>query len=209
MIQFVQDLLKGTDKILVRNLVIFHTLIIAVSNYLSTVRLSFLPEPIYIFSFETNFPFVAALLAFPIVVIGNDITMKILGGKDAKTVLTMARFPAIIIAVLALLTFNSPHAYMVGLASIVAYGTSTLFDTYVVKVLKDIFFNFQKTGKLCVLILANIVQSYTFFYVAFYPYEWVHSLAFHMTIFKILISTISFIPSYKKIVGNAIKFYTK
>jgi uncharacterized PurR-regulated membrane protein YhhQ (DUF165 family) len=192
-------LFKNDGNMLIINLIIFHIFIIAISNYLSTVQLSFLSEQINFFGWQTNFLFVAALLVFPLVVIGNDVTIKLLGKKDAKAVLAYARIPAIIIAVLLLLAVGSPHAYRVGLASIVAYVISTLYDVYVIKFLKEKLQNYTMICTVLVLVSTNIVQSYMFFYTAFYPYIWVHEITFNMTILKILVSSISFIPLYKKL----------
>ena len=65
-----KSLLAGVDKTLVRNLVILHTLVIAVSNYLVTIRFDLFPGadlPLF-----GSFPLAAAAFTFPIVVVATD-----------------------------------------------------------------------------------------------------------------------------------------
>jgi uncharacterized integral membrane protein (TIGR00697 family) len=148
MIQFVQDLLKGTDKILVRNLVILHTLIIAVSNYLVTIRFSLFAEKINILGWETNFPLAAAAFTFPLVVVASDLTVRLIGKQSARAVVALAIIPAIVASVLVLLYLGDKHAYRVGIASGVAYGIGTLLDVYVFQHIRERFkTNISEDGK--------------------------------------------------------------
>ena len=69
-----KSLMAGVDKTLVRNLVILHTLVIAVSNYLVTIRFDLFPGadlPLF-----GSFPLAAAAFTFPIVVVATDLTVR-------------------------------------------------------------------------------------------------------------------------------------
>ena len=45
-------------------------------------------------------------------------------------------------------------------------------------------------------IAANIIDTYAFFYTAFYPAPWVGPVAFNNTLTKIVIGLIVFLPAY-------------
>ena len=71
----ISKLLDGVDKTLVRNLVILHTLVIAVSNYLVTIRFELFPGadlPLF-----GSFPLAAAAFTFPIVVVATELTVRL------------------------------------------------------------------------------------------------------------------------------------
>ena len=60
-----KSIMAGVDKTLVRNLVILHTAVIALSNYLVTIRFDLFPGadlPLF-----GSFPLAAAAFTFPIV----------------------------------------------------------------------------------------------------------------------------------------------
>ena len=71
-------LLEGVDRALVRNLVILHTLVIAVSQItLVTIRFDLFPGaelPLF-----GSFPLAAAAFTFPIVVVATDLTVRMVG----------------------------------------------------------------------------------------------------------------------------------
>lgn len=196
MIQLVQDILKGTDKILVRNLVILHTLIIAVSNYLVTIRFSLFAEKINILGWETNFPLAAAAFTFPLVVVASDLTVRLIGKQSARAVVALAIVPAIVASVLVLLYLGDKHAYRVGIASGVAYGIGTLLDVYVFQHIRERFKTNWWAAPALSMIAANIIDTYTFFYTAFYPQPWVHAVAFNNTMVKIIVGQVVFVPAY-------------
>jgi hypothetical protein len=45
-------------------------------------------------------------------------------------------------------------------------------------------------------VAANIIDTYAFFYTAFYPQPWVADVAFNNTLTKIVIGLIVFLPAY-------------
>ena len=187
-------LLEGVDKTLVRNLVILHTLVIAVSNYLVTIRFDVFPGadlPLF-----GSFPLAAAAFTFPIVVVATDLTVRMVGKEAGRAVVAMAIIPAIVASVLVLLAMGDEHAYRVGLASGVAYGVGTTLDVYVFQHIRERWSNAWWAAPAISTIAANIIDTYAFFYTAFYPQPWVSAVAFNNTLTKIVVGLIVFLPAY-------------
>jgi len=186
-------LLEGVDKTLVRNLVILHTLVIAVSNYLVTIRFDLFPGaelPLF-----GSFPLAAAAFTFPIVVVATDLTVRMVGKQAGRAVVAMAIIPAIIASVLVLLALGDEHAYRVGLASGTAYAVGTMLDVYVFQHIRERM-NAWWIAPAVSTVAANIIDTYAFFYTAFYPAPWVADVAFNNTLTKIVIGLIVFLPAY-------------
>jgi len=187
-------ILDGVDKTLVRNLVILHTLVIAVSNYLVTIRFDLFPGadlPLF-----GSFPLAAAAFTFPIVVVATDLTVRMVGKEAGRAVVAMAIIPAIVASVVVLLAMGDEHAYRVGLASGVAYGVGTTLDVYVFQHIRERWSNAWWAAPAISTIAANIIDTYTFFYTAFYPQPWVSAVAFNNTLTKIVVGLIVFLPAY-------------
>src|SRR5210317_1847179 len=188
-----KSLLAGVDKTLVRNLVILHTLVIAVSNYLVTIRFDLFPGadlPLF-----GSFPLAAAAFTFPIVVVATDLTVRMVGKQAGRAVVAMAIIPAIVASVLVLLALGDEHAYRVGLASGTAYAVGTMLDVYVFQHIRERWTSWWAAPALST-IAANIIDTYSFFYTAFYPAPWVADVAFNNTLTKIVIGLIVFLPAY-------------
>ena len=186
-------LLEGVDKTLVRNLVILHTLVIAVSNYLVTIRFDLFPGaelPLF-----GSFPLAAAAFTFPIVVVATDLTVRLVGKQAGRAVVAMAIIPAIIASVLVLLALGDEHAYRVGLASGTAYAIGTMLDVYVFQHIRERMSAWWIAPAVST-IAANIIDTYAFFYTAFYPAPWVGPVAFNNTLTKIVVGLIVFLPAY-------------
>tara|TARA_E500000331_G_scaffold323565_1_gene339242 strand:+ start:758 stop:1414 length:657 start_codon:yes stop_codon:yes gene_type:complete len=186
-------LLEGVDKTLVRNLVILHTLVIAVSNYLVTIRFDLFPGaelPLF-----GSFPLAAAAFTFPIVVVATDLTVRMVGKQAGRAVVAMAIIPAIIASVLVLLALGDEHAYRVGLASGTAYAIGTMLDVYVFQHIRERMSAWWIAPAVST-VAANIIDTYAFFYTAFYPAPWVADVAFNNTLTKIVIGLIVFLPAY-------------
>ena len=157
-------LLHGVDKALVTKLVILHTLVIAVSNYLVTIRFDLFPGaelPLF-----GSFPLAAAAFTFPIVVVATDLTVRMLGKEAGRAVVAMAIIPAIVASVLVLLALGDEHAYRVGLASGVAYAIGTMLDVYVFQAIRERSDMWWAAPALSTVV-ANVIDTYSFFYVAF------------------------------------------
>ena len=189
-----KSLLEGVDKTLVRNLVILHTLVIAVSNYLVTIRFNLFDEPIL--PVLGQFPLAAAAFTFPIVVVATDLTVRLVGKQAGRAVVAMAIIPAIIASVLVLLALGDEHAYRVGIASGTAYAIGTMLDVYVFQHIRERYTDMWWAAPALSTIAANIIDTYSFFYTAFYPAPWVHAVAFNNTLTKIIVGLVVFLPAY-------------
>jgi hypothetical protein len=186
--------LAGVDKTLVRNLVILHTAIIAISNYLVTIRFNlFSGADLPLFG---EFPLAAAAFTFPIVVVATDLTVRLIGKEAGRAVVARAIIPAIIASVLVLLALGDEHAYRVGIASGVAYGVGTMLDVYVFQHIRERWSSAWWAAPAISTIAANIIDTYTFFYTAFYPQPWVADVAFNNTLTKIVVGLVVFLPAY-------------
>ena len=186
-------LLEGVDRTLVRNLVILHTLVIAVSNYLVTIRFDLFPGaelPLF-----GSFPLAAAAFTFPIVVVATDLTVRLVGKQAGRAVVAMAIIPAIVASVLVLLALGDEHAYRVGLASGTAYAIGTMLDVYVFQHIRERMSAWWIAPAVST-VAANIIDTYAFFYTAFYPAPWVGPVAFNNTLTKIVVGLIVFLPAY-------------
>jgi len=197
-------LLAGVDKALVRNLVILHTLVIAVSNYLVTIRFDLFPGadlPLF-----GSFPLAAAAFTFPIVVVATDLTVRMVGKQAGRAVVAMAIIPAIIASVLVLLALGDEHAYRVGFASGTAYAIGTMLDVYVFQAIRERSTAWWAAPAIST-IAANIIDTYSFFYVAFAGstdaegnLTWIgenwHIVAQNNTLTKIVVGLIVFLPAY-------------
>jgi len=187
-------LLDGVDKALATKLVILHTLVIAVSNYLVTIRFDLFPGaelPLF-----GSFPLAAAAFTFPIVVVATDLTVRMVGKEAGRAVVAMAILPAIIASVLVLLALGDEHAYRVGIASGTAYAVGTMLDVYVFQHIREKYTEMWWAAPAISTIAANIIDTYTFFYTAFYPAPWVHGVAFNNTLTKIVVGLLVFLPAY-------------
>jgi uncharacterized PurR-regulated membrane protein YhhQ (DUF165 family) len=200
-----KTLLAGVDRTLVRNLVILHTLVIAVSNYLVTIRFDLFPGadlPLF-----GSFPLAAAAFTFPIVVVATDLTVRMVGKQAGRAVVAMAIIPAIVASVLVLLALGDPHAYRVGAASGTAYAVGTMLDVYVFQYIREKYTEAWWAAPAISTIVANIIDTYTFFFTAFAGsvdaegnLTWIgenwHIVAQNNTLTKIVVGLIVFLPAY-------------
>ena len=200
-----KSLMAGVDKTLVRNLVILHTLVIAVSNYLVTIRFDLFPGadlPLF-----GSFPLAAAAFTFPIVVVATDLTVRLVGKEAGRAVVAMAIIPAIVASVLVLLALGDQHAYRVGFASGTAYAIGTMLDVYVFQYIREKYTEAWWAAPAFSTIAANIIDTYSFFFVAFAGsldaegnLSWIganwHVVAQNNTLTKIVVGLIVFLPAY-------------
>jgi uncharacterized integral membrane protein (TIGR00697 family) len=200
-----KSLMAGVDKTLVRNLVILHTLVIAVSNYLVTIRFDLFPGadlPLF-----GSFPLAAAAFTFPIVGVATDLTVRLVGKEAGRAVVAMAIIPAIVASVLVLLALGDPHAYRVGFASGTAYAIGTMLDVYVFQYIREKYTEAWWAAPAFSTIAANIIDTYSFFFVAFAGsldaegnLSWIganwHVVAQNNTLTKIVVGLIVFLPAY-------------
>tara|TARA_B100001057_G_C22823512_1_gene940401 strand:+ start:637 stop:1308 length:672 start_codon:yes stop_codon:yes gene_type:complete len=198
-------ILGNVDRILVRNLVILHTLVIAVSNYLVTIQFNVFPGADLPFFGE--FPLAAAAFTFPIVVVATDLTVRLVGKEAGRAVVAMAIIPAIVASVLVLMALGDEHAYRVGIASGTAYAVGTMLDVYVFQHIREKYTEAWWAAPAFSTVAANVIDTYSFFFVAFAGstdaegnMTWIgenwHIVAQNNTLTKIVVGLIVFLPAY-------------
>ena len=189
-------IMRGTDHRLVAWLMLAHVMIIAVSNYIVQFKFNLFPGadlPLF-----GEFPLAAAAFTFPLVVVLTDLTVRMLGKETGRAVITVAFVPAIIASVLVIGFAGAPweRAFRIGLASGVAYGVGTMLDVYVFQHIRERWTQNWWAAPAVSTVAANIIDTYAFFYTAFYPEPWVADVAFNNTFTKILIGLVVFLPAY-------------
>jgi hypothetical protein len=109
--------------------------------------------------------------------------------------------------VLVLLALDDPHAYRVGFASGTAYAIGTMLDVYVFQYIREKYTDMWWAAPAFSTIAANIIDTYSFFYVAFAGsldaegnLSWIganwHIVAQNNTLTKIVVGLIVFLPAY-------------
>ena len=184
--------LEGMDRKLLASLVIFHTLIIALSNFLVTI-------PFEIYGFKLTW----AAFTFPLVVVATDLTVRLINAQNARAVVNLAFVPAILVSIAVVYAGGAPEsvALRIGVASASAYLVSSLMDVFVFQKIRERFAAWYLAPGVSA-IFANIVDTFTFFAVAFYesanPYmaeNW-PSVAAGQTASKVLVSLLVILPIY-------------
>lgn len=188
----ISKLLQGVDRTLVAKLVLFHTLVIAISNYLVTFPLEILGHPL-----------TWAAFTFPLVIVATDLTVRLVGKELGRAVVAFAYIPAVIVSILVILASGAPSsvAYRIGFASGTAYLVGTMLDVYVFQYIRERMTGWWWAPAIS-MVAANFIDTYTFFYVGFAGGEdaymaanWTE-VAFNQTITKLVIGWIVFLPAY-------------
>jgi len=194
--------LEGVDRSLVYKLVFMHTVVIALSNYLVQFKFNLFPGADIPFFGE--FPLAVAAFTFPIVVVATDLTVRLLGKEAGRAVVALAVIPAIIVSILVVWGGGAPieKALRIGLGSGVAYGVATMLDVYVFQYIREKFTEMWWAAPAFSTVVANILDTYAFFYTAFYPAPWVHAVALNQSITKIVVGLIVFLPTYGLLLGH-------
>ncbi len=172
-----------SDRRLVIRLVLFHVVIIALSNYMVQFTGAF-----------AGYTFTWAMFVFPVVILATDLTVRLSNPYNARIVVGLAYIPAILASALM-------ADWRIGMASGAAYLVGQLLDIAV----------FQKIRKrarawwpapLISTLAANIIDTYTFFGVAFHRSadqfmagNW-FAVATVDLCFKIVVSVVLFLPAY-------------
>lgn len=180
------------DRSLLWKLVLVHISIIALSNYLVTI-------PLVLFGFKITW----SAFTFPLTMLVTDLTIRLVNHHHAKAMIGFAFIPAIIASITVMVLSGTPFdvAWRIGISSGVAYLCSNFIAIFV-------FEEVQKKWKYWIWapaassVLANIVDTFTFFAVAFYQStneymaaNW-HLIAASQTELKILVSAIIILPIY-------------
>lgn len=185
-------LLKGIDRGLAIKLVLFHTFIIALSNWLVTFKFQFL-----------GFTLAWAAFTFPLVVVASDLTVRMVGKELGRAVVGLSFIPAIIASVLVIKWGGAPDhvALRIGAASGIAYLLSTLLDVYVFQYFREKYNQWWIAPTLS-SVVATVIDTYAFFGAAFwknvgskFEHNWVEVATNHIFV-KMAVSLLVILPAY-------------
>ena len=186
------DLLKNVDKSMLWKLVALHVIVITVSNGLVNI-------PVEILGFKLTW----AAFTFPLVVIATDLTVRLLGKTIARSTIAIAYPLAIVGSILVVLAEGAPQsvALRIGFASATAYAIGTLLDVYVFQWLRENYSAWWLAPAVSTVV-ANIIDTYTFFFTAFsgsaneyMAANWME-IAGSQTVLKIAVGLVVFLPAY-------------
>lgn len=177
---------------LTAKLVVLHLIIIALSNYLVTLPVTMLGLAITWSAFS-----------FPLIVVATDLTVRLLGKHQARKIVAFAYIPAILVSIAVVYLTGAPEsvAVRIGIASGTAYLLSNLLDVYVFQKVRERFSAWW-VAPFGSSIVANIIDTFAFFAVAFYQSadtfmaeNWIY-IAADQTLIKIVISAVVILPVY-------------
>ena len=186
---------------LLASLVILHIAIITLSNVLVSI-------PIEIYSFKITW----AAFSFPLIVVATDLTIRLIGKSMAQKTITFSFPIAIISSILILYLENNPTSVSlrIGVASGLAYAIGVLIDINAFQFIRKKYSSWWIAPSLSTIV-SNVIDSYTFFFTAFYESDdlymsqnWLE-IAGTQTILKIIIGLIFFLPAY----GILLSFFSK
>lgn len=177
------NMLNNINKTLIAQLLAFHVLIIATSNYL-------VQYPVTV----AGISFTWAMFTFPLVILATDLTVRLSNKYNARWIVGLAYLPAI--AVSALLA-----DWRIGVASGTAYLVSQLLDVSVFNRIREAFKTWWYAPVVATFV-SNIIDTYTFFAVAFHnstdafmAENWVHIASVDL-VFKMIVSYLVILPLY-------------
>jgi len=173
-------------------LALLHVIVVVVSNALVSI-------PVEFFGVKLTW----AAFTFPIVVLATDLTVRMLGKNIARATIAAAYPLAIIGSIAVVLLEGAPQsvALRIGFASATAYAVGTMLDVYVFQYLRERYRAWWLAPALSTIV-ANVIDSYTFFFVAFnnsadeyMAANWME-IAGSQTVLKIAVGLIIFLPAY-------------
>jgi len=185
-------LFKNIDKSMMIKLALLHVIVVVVSNALVSI-------PVEFFGVKLTW----AAFTFPIVVLATDLTVRMLGKNIARATIAAAYPLAIIGSIAVVLLEGAPQsvALRIGFASATAYAVGTMLDVYVFQYLREKYRAWWLAPALSTIV-ANVIDSYTFFFVAFnnsadeyMAANWIE-IAGSQTVLKIAVGLIIFLPAY-------------
>lgn len=184
-------------------LVLLHVVVITVSNALVAI-------PVEIAGVKLTW----AAFTFPLVVIATDLTVRLLGKNIARSTIAAAYPLAIIGSIAVVLAEGAPQsvAMRIGFASATAYAVGTMLDVYVFQYIREKMSVWWLAPAVST-IAANIIDTYTFFAVAFnnsadeyMAANWME-IAGSQVIIKIAVGLIVFLPAYGILLNQLQKKY--
>ena len=195
---------KDINKSMLLKLVALHVIVITVSNALVAI-------PVEILGVKLTW----AAFTFPLVVIATDLTVRLLGKSIARQTIAVAYPLAIIGSIAVVLAEGAPGsvALRIGFASATAYAVGTMLDVYVFQYIREGFKNNWWLAPAVSTIAANIIDTYTFFAVAFnnsaneyMAANWME-IAGSQVVIKIAVGLLVFLPAYGILLNRLQKTY--
>ncbi len=184
---------KDIDKMMMMKLALLHVVVITISNALVSI-------PVEIAGIKLTW----AAFTFPLVILATDLTVRMLGKGIARATIAAAYPFAIIGSIAVVLAEGAPEsvALRIGFASATAYAVGTILDVYVFQYIREKYSSAWWAAPALSTIFANVIDSYTFFAVAFnnsadeyMAANWME-IAGSQTVLKIGVGLIIFLPAY-------------
>ena len=183
---------SNIDKGMMIKLALLHVVVITISNALVSI-------PVEIAGIKLTW----AAFTFPLVVLATDLTVRMLGKNIARATIAAAYPLAIIGSIAVVLAEGAPQsvAMRIGFASATAYAVGTMLDVYVFQYIREKMSTWWLAPALSTVV-ANVIDTYTFFAVAFnnsadeyMAANWVE-IAGSQVVLKIIVGLVLFLPAY-------------
>lgn len=187
------SIFKDIDKTMMMKLALLHVVVITISNALVGI-------PVEFFGIKLTW----AAFTFPLIILATDLTVRLLGKHIARATIAAAYPLAIIGSIAVVLAEGAPEsvAMRIGFASATAYGIGTLLDVYVFQYFRENWSKQWWIAPALSTVVANVIDTYTFFAVAFnnsadayMAANWME-IAGSQVIIKIGVGLIVFLPAY-------------
>jgi queuosine precursor transporter len=187
------DFFKGVDRVMMAKLVALHILVIVISNALVSI-------PVEILGVKLTW----AAFTYPLVILATDLTVRLIGKGIARATIAAAYPLAIIGSIAVVLAEGAPAsvAMRIGFGSATAYLIGCLLDVYVFQYVREKFSQQWWAAPALSMIVANFIDSYVFFSIAFagsadeyMAANW-PEIALSQSLLKIVVGLIVFLPAY-------------
>jgi uncharacterized integral membrane protein (TIGR00697 family) len=187
------DIFKGVDRVMMAKLVALHIFVIVISNALVSI-------PVEILGVKLTW----AAFTYPLVILATDLTVRLIGKGIARATIAAAYPLAIIGSIAVVLAEGAPSsvAMRIGFGSATAYLIGCLLDVYVFQYVREKFTQQWWAAPALSMVVANFIDSYVFFSIAFQggadeymAANW-PEIALSQSILKIVVGFIVFLPAY-------------
>jgi uncharacterized integral membrane protein (TIGR00697 family) len=187
------SIFKDVDRIMMAKLVALHIFVIVISNALVSI-------PVEILGVKLTW----AAFVYPLVILATDLTVRLIGKGIARATIAAAYPLAIIGSIAVVLLEGAPQsvALRIGFGSATAYLIGCLLDVYVFQYVREKFTQQWWAAPALSMVVANFIDSYVFFSIAFQgsadEYMAAHwpEIALSQSILKIVVGFIIFLPAY-------------
>ena len=198
-------------------LVAFHLIVIAASNYLVQIPVSF-------GSVTTTW----GAFTFPLIFLATDLTVRLYGAELARKIIFFAMLPALVVSYVfsvlfyqgefqglaPLLSFNSFVA-RIALASLLAYLIGQLLDVKVFGLVRQHFTQRWWVAPALSTLIGGLIDTLVFFAVAFYQSSdefmaanWPEIAAVDYAV-KLAVSLLIFVPAYGVAMRSVAQWFNK